>query len=116
LARRNLEADVVERLEVTEGLGDVANFDAHASLPRALVRLIGVSRAAFHSIKLLTASVTSAKSATRHAAANAPAYWSSLQRISTSRGSVFVRPRMWPETTETAPNSPMARALQRITP
>ena len=30
--------------------------------------------------------------------------------------SVFVWPRMWPETTETAPNSPIARALQRMTP
>ena len=29
---------------------------------------------------------------------------------------VLVNPRIWPETTETAPNSPMARALQIITP
>ncbi len=29
---------------------------------------------------------------------------------------VLVRPRIWPETTETAPNSPIARALQMITP
>ena len=29
---------------------------------------------------------------------------------------VFVSPRMWPLTTETAPNSPMARALHRMTP
>ena len=29
---------------------------------------------------------------------------------------VLVWPRMWPETTDTAPNSPIARALQRITP
>src|ERR1700730_4348692 len=29
---------------------------------------------------------------------------------------VLVRPRIWPDTTETAPNSPMARALQRMTP
>ena len=31
-------------------------------------------------------------------------------------GRVLVRPRMWPETTETAPNSPMARALHSSTP
>ena len=31
-------------------------------------------------------------------------------------GIVLVSPRMWPETTDTAPNSPMARALQRMTP
>src|SRR3989475_3473944 len=29
---------------------------------------------------------------------------------------VLVWPRMWPETTDTAPNSPMARALHKITP
>src|SRR5579863_6630 len=29
---------------------------------------------------------------------------------------VLVRPRMWPETTETAPNSPIARALHSKTP
>ena len=29
---------------------------------------------------------------------------------------VLVRPRIWPETTDTAPNSPIARALQIITP
>ena len=29
---------------------------------------------------------------------------------------VLVCPRMWPLTTETAPNSPIARALHRITP
>ncbi len=28
------------------------------------------------------------------------------------RGMVLVSPRMWPETTDTAPNSPMARALR----
>ena len=31
-------------------------------------------------------------------------------------GIVLVSPRMWPETTETAPNSPMARALHSIMP
>src|SRR5512140_997908 len=29
---------------------------------------------------------------------------------------VLVMPRMWPDTTDTAPNSPIARALHRITP
>ena len=31
-------------------------------------------------------------------------------------GSVLVRPRMWPETTETAPNSPIARAFSSTIP
>ncbi len=31
-------------------------------------------------------------------------------------GIVLVCPRMWPDTTLTAPNSPIARALHRITP
>ena len=31
-------------------------------------------------------------------------------------GMVMVTPRMCPDTTDTAPNSPMARALERITP
>ena len=31
-------------------------------------------------------------------------------------GIVFVEPRIWPETTDTAPNSPIARAVQRMTP
>ena len=31
-------------------------------------------------------------------------------------GMVLVSPRIWPETTETAPNSPIARALQVTTP
>ncbi|MCY1244633.1 hypothetical protein D9M72_577230 [compost metagenome] len=29
---------------------------------------------------------------------------------------VLVSPRIWPDTTDTAPNSPIARALHRITP
>jgi len=29
---------------------------------------------------------------------------------------VLVLPLIWPETTDTAPNSPMARALQSTTP
>ena len=40
----------------------------------------------------------------------------SWKRASTWSGNVFVRPRMFPETTATAPNSPMARAVQRIVP
>src|SRR5262249_44093316 len=62
LSGRDLEADVVERLEVAEGLRDVPDFDAHTSLSRLAACRMAVSRAAFHSMKLLTASVTSAKS------------------------------------------------------
>ena len=40
----------------------------------------------------------------------------SLYKISICSGKVFVLPRMWPLTTLTAPNSPSARAEQRIIP
>jgi hypothetical protein len=40
----------------------------------------------------------------------------SLYKISTCSGIVLVKPRTWPDTTETAPNSPIARALQSNTP
>ena len=48
--------------------------------------------------------------------AKAGTYWNSLKRISTCKGRVFVFPRKCPEMTETAPNSPMARAAQSTTP
>eukprot|EP01022_Parablepharisma_sp_SALTPOND_P004178 TRINITY_DN1187_c2_g1_i1.p1 TRINITY_DN1187_c2_g1~~TRINITY_DN1187_c2_g1_i1.p1 ORF type:complete len:554 (-),score=206.99 TRINITY_DN1187_c2_g1_i1:2173-3834(-) len=67
-------------------------------------------------MKLLIASVTRARKASSEATAKAPVMLNSLQRISTCSGMVLVSPRIWPETTDTAPNSPMARALQRITP
>ena len=69
-----------------------------------------------HSITDLMTSVTRASRAKSEATAKAATDWYSLYRISTCRGIVLVWPRMWPDTTDTAPNSPMARALHRITP
>src|SRR5690606_25609364 len=60
--------------------------------------------------------VTKARKANRDATANAAAKLYSLYKISTCSGMVLVKPRIWPDTTDTAPNSPMARALHRITP
>ena len=42
--------------------------------------------------------------------------WCSLLKHLDVQRHVLVRPWMWPETTFTAPNSPIARALHRITP
>src|ERR1700704_812268 len=70
----------------------------------------------FRSMTVFTMSVTMANRVRSEATANAPTALYSLYRISTCSGSVLVSPRIWPETTETAPNSPIALALQRITP
>src|SRR6266513_2273295 len=72
--------------------------------------------AVFRSIIVFAMSVTIAKKVRSEATANAPTALYSLYRISTCSGIVLVSPRIWPETPETAPNSPIARALQRITP
>ena len=69
-----------------------------------------------HSATDLMTSVTSARIASSDATANAATDWYSLYRISTCSGTVLVCPRMWPDTTDTAPNSPIARALHKITP
>src|SRR3977135_2147740 len=65
---------------------------------------------------VFTTRVTRASIASSDAIANDDTNWYSLYRISTSSGMVLVSPRMWPDTTDTAPNSPMARALQSSTP
>ena len=69
-----------------------------------------------YSTHVFNTSVTSASNVSSDATANAPVKLYSLYRISTCSGIVFVWPRMWPLTTETAPNSPIARALHKITP
>ena len=62
-------------------------------------------------------SVRSARSASRLARAKAAGMpLEAWKRVSTRSGIVSVRPPILPETTVTAPNSPMARALQRMTP
>src|SRR5206468_5906 len=114
LARGDGHADGVDRGEASELLGDVPDFDAHAASRAGSSR--GATLRARHSIRLLAPSVTRARKARREATAKAAWKLYSLYRISTWSGMVLVRPRMWPDTTETAPNSPIARALQRITP
>ena len=64
----------------------------------------------------LTTSVTSASDVSSDATANEPGLLYSWNSFSTRSGMVSVRPAMWPETTYTAPNSPIARALHRMTP
>ena len=49
-------------------------------------------------------------------AAYAPATSKFSKRCSTSSVSVSVCPAMWPDTTLTAPNSPIARAVDSTTP
>src|SRR5262249_7121180 len=117
LARRDLEAHVVERQERAEPLGDVLDRDAHASPPVVSMRAFSASsRRVFHSSVVFTSSVTSASSASTEATAKAPGMLYSWNSFSTRSGIVSVLPAMCPETTYTAPNSPMARALHRITP
>ena len=65
---------------------------------------------------VFTSKVTSASIASTDATAKAPGMLYSWNSFSIRSGMVSVCPAMWPETTYTAPNSPIARALQRITP
>src|SRR6185295_19516971 len=55
--------------------------------------------------------VITARKVNNEATAKAAVKLYSLYRISTCKGKVFVCPRMCPETTATAPNSPIALAL-----
>ncbi len=73
LAGRDVEVDVVERDEVAEALGDVADFDTHDvfSAGRSAVS-ISVSLRMRHSTTVLATSVTSASKARTEAAAKAP--------------------------------------------
>ena len=56
------------------------------------------------------------RSASTDAMAKAPAMFRSSYKASMCSGMVFVCPRIFPLTTDTAPNSPIARALHKITP
>ena len=60
--------------------------------------------------------VTTASNARVEAAAKAPVTLKSLNSSSICSGSVLVWPRIAPETTDTAPNSPMTRALHNTAP
>src|SRR3569623_938191 len=108
----NVEDDVVEGIELPEALFDVADFDALDVHQWAARR----SRRVCHSIIVFKNRVPRASSASSEAPAKAATKMYSLKSTSTCSGMVVGRPRMWPDTTDTAPNSPMARALHRITP
>src|SRR3989442_9958575 len=116
-AARHLEAHLVESDERPEGLRHALDRDAHASPRWVRSRAASArSRRVFHSSAVFTNSVTSASMASTDDSAKAPGRLYSWKSFSTRRGMVSVFPAMWPETTYTAPNSPIARALQRITP
>src|SRR3546814_8460614 len=99
--------------EAAEPFLYTADFYAHDQYSRVTYK--GVARWVRHSTHDFRASVARASSASSEATAKAAEKLYSLYRISTCSGMVLVRPRIWPDTTDTAPNSPMARALQRIT-
>src|SRR5262249_23610884 len=105
-----------QRLKRAKALRYVSRFDAH---DRASISASSPSRT-FARMRAsnsdLAASVSSANRASRLATANAATKLYSLYRISTCSGIVLVLPRMCPDTTETAPNSPIARALHSTTP
>ena len=115
LAGRDVEVQVVADDGGAEALVEVADFDRSWSFaPFAAPRASAPSRAA-----------RPRTSAPASPAPAAPAARPPRRRRRTGtrcRGSrcaaacVLVWPRMWPETTLTAPNSPIARALHRITP
>ena len=67
-------------------------------------------RATCHSTTDFTTSVTRARRANSEATAKEAAK-SCLESVSTYSGMVSVRPPTWPETTDTAPNSPIARGV-----
>src|SRR3569832_1060313 len=112
LSGGDVEADVVEGVELPEAFFVVAVFDAHDG-PQCAVRRAGCAR---HSTQVFAIRVISANTASNVATANAATNLYSLYNTSTCSGTVLVSPRMCPDTTDTAPNSPMARALHWITP
>ena len=72
-AGRNVEVDVVERDEIAEALGDVADFDTHQVFSGAkTVFSMSVSFFIRHSTMVLATSVTRASKARMDAAAKAP--------------------------------------------
>ena len=73
------------------------------------------SRAAFHSIAALAIRVKTASSASTEATVKAAWLLYSFQSFSMRNGMVSFT-STWPDTTDTAPNSPKARAVHRITP
>src|SRR5258706_6043245 len=105
----NGKADAIDGADAAKLFADVSEFDAQ--------RAAFSSRRAWpHSRNVLITNVSKASNASKLATANAAGPLYSLYNFSTRKGMVSVRPVMWPETTETAPNSPIARALHRMMP
>src|SRR5207244_915118 len=102
-AALDLNRYVLERREGAEALGDVLDGDSHqdSSLRRNVV---------------IASSVATAISASSTDAAYAPCTLKSSNWSCTNSVAVSVLPARWPEMTETAPNSPIERAVVRTTP
>src|SRR4029450_1395320 len=99
----DVQRDVVERQEVAEALGDAHHLDAHRVTSSRLSRF-------------MLSTVRRARAASTTEAEYAPARSKFWKACSTWIGRVSVWPASLPETTLTAPNSPSARAVVRITP
>src|SRR6185312_14306793 len=112
-ARRNFQIHATQRIHLAVAHAELANRNVHQFLPRKAAS----SSPWRHSRKFFSASVTKPSNASSDATANAALYApASLYKSSTCSGTVLVRPRICPLTTETAPNSPIARALHNSTP
>src|SRR5664279_367849 len=109
----HFEIDMVERLELTEGFVDAANFDAHGiRTPSAwCVTLLLVWRSTI----VCTIKVTTARRASKDATLKAAWLLYSFHSFSMRSGMVSLE-SMCPETTEPAPNSPKALAVHRMKP
>src|ERR1017187_10220278 len=116
LAGFDMQVDIVNRDEIAEPLADVSELDTHAATLIARSSCSCFTGTTRRSRKRLAMSVAIASIVSSDETANAAPNWQSLYRISTYSGIVFVCPRICPETTETAPNSPIARALHNTSP
>src|SRR5690606_33402822 len=108
-----IQGDVIQRHKAAELFVNIVDLNAHDEASRVADSSDCSTRCSTHT---LITKVNNASRASREATAKAAANWYSLYRISTCSGMVLVSPRILPDTTDTAPNSPMARALHRITP
>ena len=121
LAGFDLEADLVERDEIAEGFADVADLDTHAAIfstfsPGAFPvgdrsnRPWSDNQDPFGRERYQRERVSS------EAIANAPAKFVSVVKQFDKYRHGGGEAANFPETTETAPNSPIARALQMMMP
>src|SRR5436190_915099 len=99
----HVQADVVERQEISERLAHAFHRDAHQAISLRLS-------------SCMADTATSAMRASTNAAEYAPARLKSSKAACTRSGSVSVCPTSLPDTTLTAPNSPSTRAVVSTTP